>query len=312
VSRRTNALPWIALVAVYFLWGSTYLGIRVAVTSLPPYLMTGCRYVIAGGLMLALYWLFSKPKPSLPKREDLLHIAVAAAFLIVLANGLLCVAETHVESGTAALLTTSVPIWMLLFDAIRTRKMPGWTAMAGVVFGSIGMVVLVGRSTGRTDVLFAALVLIGSISWSLGSIYARCKEHHPLTAPLEMIFGGIGAVVVGLLTGEASAVHISAISLASLGGMLWLITAGAMVGYTAYAYAVRTLPTATVATYAYVNPVVAVILGAVLLREPITWNVFTGGALIVASVVLILMGNRQATSSAAVDEPGLATAQGLE
>jgi drug/metabolite transporter (DMT)-like permease len=305
VSRRTNALPWIALGAVYLLWGSTFLGIRVAVTTIPPYLMTGCRYLIAGTLMLALHRLFVKTKPSMPSREDWLTIVVAAACLIVLGNGLLCIAETHVESGTAALLSTSVPIWMLLFDAVRTRRMPGWMALAGVVLGSAGMVVLVGKSTGRTDVLFAGLILIGSMSWALGSIYARGREHHPLTAPLEMIVGGIGAIVVGLLSGEAWGLHVGEISAASLGGMLWLITAGAMAGYTAYAYAVRTLPTATVATYAYVNPVVAVILGALVLREPITWNVLAGGAAIIVSVAAILVSNRQPASGRSNEEPGL-------
>jgi drug/metabolite transporter (DMT)-like permease len=125
-------------------------------------------------------------------------------------------------------------------------------------------------------------------------IYARGKNHGPLTPALEMLIGGIVSTLVALALGEESQVNVAAIAPSSLWGMLWLITAGAMLGYSAFAYAVRTLPTATVATYAYVNPVVAVILGGLLLHEPVTWNILIGGAAVIVSVVVILLGNRQA------------------
>ena len=292
VNRKAGLLPWIALGAVYILWGSTYLGIRVAVATIPPFLMAGSRYVVAGLLMLSLQWCLSKEKPSLPGPGLLGRIALSAVLLIVIGNGILCMAETRVEAGTAALLVTSTPIWMLLFSAWRPRKMPGWTAIAGVVLGSAGMVVLIGKNTAHADALFSGLILVGSASWALGSIFARDREHHPLTASLEMTIGGAGLTLAGFAFGEASHLDLAAVTAQSWWGWLWLVTGGAMLGYTAYAYTLRTLPTATVATYAYVNPVVAVTLGALLLGERITWNVLAGGVAIVVSVALILIGSR--------------------
>lgn len=297
MTRRT-ALPWIALIAVYFLWGSTYLGIRVAVETIPPYLMTGARYVIAGVLLFGLQWALARAKPSLPTRSEMLQISIIAVALLTIGNGLLCIAEQRVESGTAALLIASSPIFMVLLDALRMRKVPSLLAIAGIVVGTIGIVALVGKSPARSDTLMAGLILLSSFAWAAGSVYARGTTHHPLTASLEMMIGGGLSVIVGFALGEASHVHVGAIAPESLWGMLWLIVGGAMIGYSAFAYAVRTLPTPTVATYGYVNPVVAVILGAIILREPVTWRLLAGGAAVIASVVLILVGNRQVSEEA--------------
>jgi drug/metabolite transporter (DMT)-like permease len=300
VTRWDRGLPWAALVVVYLVWGSTYLGIRVAVATIPPYLMTGVRYLIAGSLLLALQRLTSKRKLVMPNRAELLRIAIVATLLIVIGNGLLCFAETRVESGTSALLLAGTPIWMLLLDALRERKTPRAAAIVGLILGSAGIAALAGKGTGHADVFLAGIILIASISWAAGSIYARGNDHRPITASLEMTVGGALCLVVGLLGGEASRVRLDDISAASLWGMVWLISGGAMLGYSAYAYAVRTLPTATVATYGYVNPVVAVILGALILREPVTWNILAGGAAVIASVVLILVGSRRAPEEAAL------------
>jgi drug/metabolite transporter (DMT)-like permease len=295
VTRRAAALPWVSLAAVYILWGSTYLGIRVAVATIPPYLMTGCRYVIAGTFLLAIQWAFSTKRPAMPSRKQWLQISLIAVLLLPIGNGLLCLAETRVESGTAALLIASSPIFMVLLDAVRARRAPSVRAVGGIVIGSIGIAALVGKSPSRADAVMAAVILLSSFSWSLGSVYARqTGEHHPLTASIEMLIGGALSTLVGFCLGEASHLHASAISASSLWGMLWLIVGGAMFGYSAFAYAVRMLPTTTVATYGYVNPVVAVILGALILREPVTWRLLAGGAAVVVSVVLILIGSRDA------------------
>jgi drug/metabolite transporter (DMT)-like permease len=284
---------WAALVVVYFVWGSTYLGIRVAVQTIPPYLMTGVRWIVAGALLLALQWLMHRGKAAFPGRNELVRAAITAVLLIVGGNGLLCIAEQRVESGTAALLITSTPIWMVLLDALLARRAPGKRVIAGLILGSAGIVVLVGRVSGFGDAFYAWLILLASLSWAIGSVYARGNEHRAYTASIEMIAGGILSLIVGLAIGEGSQLHVAAISSASLWGMLWLITAGAMLGYSAYAYAVRMLPTATVATYAYVNPVVAVILGVLILQERVNWTLLAGGAAVVVSVVLILAGTRQ-------------------
>jgi drug/metabolite transporter (DMT)-like permease len=293
LSSWNRSLPWIALVVVYIVWGSTYLGIRVAVATIPPYLMTGIRYLTAGGLLFVIQWLASKEKPALPNRRSIGQIVITAFLLLVVGNGLLCVAETHVEAGTSALLLATTPIWMLLIDAVRTRAAPPAAAIGGLVLGSAGIATLVGRGAGNADPLFAGIIMLGSISWAAGTIYAQGKDHGPMTASLEMTAGGILCIVVALLSGEISRFRIAAVSAESLWGMLWLITAGAMLGYSAYAYALRMLPTPTVATVSYVNPIVAVILGALILREPVTWNIVAGGAAVIAAVVLILFGSRR-------------------
>lgn len=143
------------------------------------------------------------------------------------------------------------------------------------------------------------MILAGAFSWAVGSVYARHRKLGPYTASYEMIAGGVLCSIVAVAIGEPAGFHAHAITTASLWGLGWLITGGAMLGYSAFAYAVRTLPTATVATYGYVNPVVAVILGALVLREPLTWNVLGGGAAVIVSVVLILLGNRSVAGDAA-------------
>jgi drug/metabolite transporter (DMT)-like permease len=294
VSPVKRYLPWIALVAVWILWGSTYTAIRVAVETIPPYLMVGTRYIIAGILLGALQWAFLKTKPSMPTPAQLGRIAITAVLLLVIGNGILCLAETRVPSAVAALIVASTPIWMLIFESIRTRTMMSWASIAGLLIGSAGMVVLVGQQSGSANLFYAVLILLGSIAWALGSIYSRgTSNHHPLTAPLEMLAGGFIAVIVGFALGEGSHFSFAAVTAQSVWGMVWLITGGAMAGYTAYSYIVRTLPASTVATYGYVNPIVAVILGAVVLHEPVTLTVIAGGAAVILSVVVILLGNRR-------------------
>lgn len=145
-------MPWAALVTVYLVWGSTYLGIRVAVATIPPYLMTGFRYTVAGVLLLLLQWLFTRVRPALPDRRETLQIVIVAALLLCIGNGLLCLAETRVQSGTSALLLASTPIFMVLLDALRSRRVPHATAICGMVIGTAGIAALVGKGAGNVDV----------------------------------------------------------------------------------------------------------------------------------------------------------------
>jgi drug/metabolite transporter (DMT)-like permease len=283
---------WVALVIVYFVWGSTYLGIRLAVATIPPYLMTGTRWIIAGALLFGIQRLASKER-ALPSLAELGRAAVTAALLIVGGNGLLCIAEQRVESGAAALLIASTPIWMVLLDGLRARRAPDLKVVAGLILGTAGIAVLVGKIAVHGEALFAWLILLASLSWAIGSVYARGNEHRAYTASVEMLIGGVLSLGIGFAIGEGAHLDIAAISRDSLWGMLWLITGGAMLGYSAYAYAVRSLPTPIVATYGYVNPVVAVILGAIVLHESVTWGLLAGGAAVVFSVVLILAGSQR-------------------
>lgn len=295
MSSVRRYLPWISLVAIWFLWGSTYLAIRVGVETIPPYLMIGSRYIIAGALLLGLQWGFAPrdKKPPLPTPTQLFHIAVTGVLLLTIGNGLLAVSETRVDTSIAALLVASTSIWMLVLEAIRVRKPIGAASIAGLIMGMLGIALLVGEPSGREDLFYMALLLLSAFSWALGSVYARGTEHHPLAASIEMLTGGFLAVIVGLCLGEASHLNLAAVSPQSWLGMLWLIIGGAMAGYTAFAFVLRTLPAATVSTFNYVNPVVAVVLGVTFLHEPLTWNVAAGGAAVIASVVVILLGNRE-------------------
>lgn len=291
---KAGVLSWIALLTVWFVWGSTFLGIRVAVQAFPPFLMAGTRYVVAGALLSAIVWVLQGRRGQKITRGELKAVLITAALLLVCGNGLLCLSEVRLESGTAALLVATTPMWMILIDAVLARKLRR-SSIAGIIFGTLGVLALVGTPSAHASLFAAALVLIGSFAWALGSVYARrhsAQHLNPMLPALEMLAGGIMLCLVGIAGGEARHLHVSQLPVSAIAGWLWLVIAGAMIAYSAYAYAVRTLPTNIVATYAYVNPIVAVILGALLLKEPLTWNVLAGGAAIIFSVITIMLGNR--------------------
>lgn len=294
----TPSLSWISLITVWILWGSTFLGIRLAVQSIPPLLMAGSRYFIAGVLLAFVLWVRERERLTPIRLPDLKSVIVTAVLLLVIGNGSLSYGEMQLPSGLAALIVAGVPIWMLVIDALFTRKIHGFAAL-GIIAGTIGMIALVGMPSAHVPLGSALAVVGGSISWALGSVLAR-REHshrtHPLFPALEMIAGGLLLCVCGAALGEVRALHIASITAPSIAGYLWLIVMGSMVAYTAYGYAVRTLPTNVVSTYAYVNPIVAVTLGALFLREPLTLNVLAGGATIVIAVVIILIGTRRKES----------------
>lgn len=287
-------LSWVALITVWILWGSTFLGIRVAVQSIPPLLMAGSRYLIAGVLMALVFWVTQRERLEPIRLADLKSVLVTAVLLLLVGNGTLSYGEVQLPSGLAALIVAGVPIWMLLIDALFSRKI-NRVAGLGIAVGTIGMIALIGMPSAHVPLGPAFAVIAGSIAWALGSVLAR-REHshrtHALFPALEMIAGGVLLCLFGVITGETHNLHFANISAASLAGYVWLIVMGAMVAYTAYGYAVRTLPTHVVSTYAYVNPIVAVGLGSVFLKEPLTLNVIAGGATIVIAVVIILIGNR--------------------
>jgi drug/metabolite transporter (DMT)-like permease len=292
---KAGVLSWIALITVWFVWGSTFLGIRVAVQSIPPFLMAGARYVVAGALLGAIVWMLQGGSRQRITHKELRDAILTAFLLLACGNGLLSVSEIRLESGTAALIVATTPLWMILIDAVLSRKLRG-TSLVGIVLGTIGVVALVGAPAAHGSLPAAILVLVGSCAWAVGSVYARrnsAQHLNPILPALEMFAGGIMLSVAGIATGELHYVNFAQLPVPAVVGWIWLVVAGAMIAYSAYAYAVRTLPTNIVATYAYVNPIVAVILGAVLLKESLTWNVLAGGAAIVLSVITIMLGNRE-------------------
>jgi drug/metabolite transporter (DMT)-like permease len=257
--------------------------------------MAGSRYLIAGVLMTAVLWIVQRERLAPIRASDVKHVVLTAVLLLVIGNGTLSWGELQLQSGTAALIVAGVPIWMLLIDALLTRKIQA-LAVLGIGVGTAGMIALIGMPSAHVPLIPALAVIGGSMSWALGSVLARrmhSENTNPLVPALEMITGGVILCAAGAASGEFATLHLASITASSAAGYVWLVVMGSMVAYTAYGYAVRTLPTNVVSTYAYVNPIVAVMLGAMILHEAITLNVLLGGATIVIAVVLILYANRR-------------------
>ena len=283
------------MLAVYIFWGSTYLAIRYAVESIPPFLMAASRHCIAGLILFA--WMRTKGTP-LPKLSQWRVTVVMGLFLLLGGNGLLVWAEQRVISSVAALMIGSVPLWIVLVDTLRRGgKRPGWQVVAGVLVGFIGIVFLINPfgDTGsgkEIDFLGAVALLFAALSWAIGSIYGR--EHHaelprePLLATsMEMLGGGMGLLLVGTFTGEWNKLNLSTITSNSLLGLGYLILFGSLIAFAAYTWLLGVAPTPLVSTYAYVNPLVAIILGSLIADEPITPRIIIAALVIVGAVVLI-------------------------
>lgn len=288
---RRSLTSWVALVTVWILWGSTYLAIRAAVDTMPPLLMAGFRFLIAGAAMYAVAGPRHARGAQRPTTRHLRSVVIIAALLLVGGNGLLSVGETSIDSGLAALIVATVPVWMVLIDAAVTKTRITATMMLTLALGTIGVGLLMGGPGARSDIAGASTVLVASLCWAAGSVYSRHAPlpSHPLVVTaLEMLAGGLLLITAGAATGELGRLDLAAISAASVAGFLWLVVAGSMIAFTAYVYANATLPTETVASYAYVNPMIAVTLGALLGREPLSLNLLLGGAVIVSAVVLVV------------------------
>lgn len=286
---------WLAMLAVYIFWGSTYLAIRYAVGSIPPFLMAATRHCTAG--LILFIWMRIRGVP-LPKLSQWRVTVVMGLFLLLGGNGLLVWAEQRVISSVAALMIGSVPLWIVLLDSLRPGgSRPGWQVFAGVMVGFIGIVILINPfgqtdSSKEIDFLGAVALLAAALSWAIGSIYGR--EHYaqlprePLQATsMEMLGGGAGLLLVGTFTGEWSRIDLSTITTSSLLGLGYLIVFGSLIAFTAYAWLLGAAPTPLVSTYAYVNPLVAIILGSLIAQESITPRIIIAALVVVGAVILI-------------------------
>jgi drug/metabolite transporter (DMT)-like permease len=256
--------------------------------------MAGVRFLIAGVAMLVIIGPRHATGVRRPGRHEIRSVIVVAALLLVGGNGLLSVGETELNSGLAALLVATVPIWMVLVNAVKTRTRITAGVVAALALGTVGVGVLMGGPGSEIHVGGAVVVLVASVFWAVGSVYARTAPlpANPLVSTsLEMIAGGLMLLVLGVVAGELGRLDFAAVSTRSLLGLLWLIVAGSMVAFSAYIYANTNLPNELVSTYAYVNPVVAVVLGALLDQEPVGLNLLLGGGIIVSSVVVIVSGH---------------------
>ena len=289
---------WIALLVVYIFWGGTYLFIHFAVETIPPFYMAGSRFIIAGSI---LYIWRRLAGDAAPTRGQWLRASAVGLLLLLGGNGLLSLAEQHVASGIASLIIGSVPLWMTTMEALRPGGVrPTRLGIVGLVIGFGGIALLVAPSLTGGAPINAPLpgiitLLCGAFFWSLGSIYSRVA-HLPqsilLTTGMEMLAGGVGLYLAGSLTGEWRQLVLSHISAISWYSMIYLILFGSMAGYTAYAWVLRAAPVSLVSTYAYVNPLVAILLGSLFAQETLTVHVLVSAAIIIGSVILINLSRR--------------------
>jgi len=309
-----------AFAAVYVVWGSTYLAIRYAVASMPPLLMAGSRFAISGAILYA--WARARGAAR-PTAAEWRTAAITGFLLICIGNGSVAWAERRVPSGLAALLVAVVPLWMVLLDWIRpggTR--PRAAVVAGVIIGLVGLVVLVGRDTltggaggdgGGVDALGAGVLVAASMSWAIGSVFNRHgarPDSAAMSTALQMLGGSVALIALGFALGETNRVAMGSITVASWVGWIYLVTFGALVGFTAYIYLLRTVSPAKASTYAYVNPVVAVVLGWAVAGESVTPRTVLAAAIILGGVAMITIarGRRVTVSGesrlAGVDRSG--------
>ena len=304
-------LVWSALGIVYVVWGSTYLAIRYVVDSLPPLLSAGSRFALAG-LVLAGYLLVRRGRRALvATRRQYVNAAVVGLLLLLGGNGGVTVAEERgLPSGLAALLVAAVPLWVVLMRLLA-RDRPAVLTMVGVAIGFLGLAVLLGPGARPEDVSAGAafLVLLSSLLWAVGSYYATRADlpDEPLLASVaEMGAGAVGLAIVGVLTHES--VDVDAIRLSSVLALVYLVVFGSLVAFTAYSWLLSVAPVSKVSTYAYVNPVVAVLLGALFVGEDVTGTAVIGGAMTVVAVAVVVSaegGRRRAPALAVpVDAPG--------
>jgi drug/metabolite transporter (DMT)-like permease len=281
-------LIWLGLWTVYLVWGSTYLAIRVMVRTLPPLLSGGLRFVLAGVILLGILALRRGFHSISVGHRELLSCTVVGTALLLGGNGLVSVAETKVPSGLAALVIASVVVLRSIFDG----RVPVVT-LAGVAVGFIGVGILVlpGESSSGAPIAGLLVLLFASMSWATGS-YSSTKLTLPrdplVSTGVQMLSGGIVMTVVAFVAGEGAAFHTSELTRSSVEAFLYLVVAGSLLAFTAYSWLLRHAPISKVATYAYVNPVVAIFLGWWILNERITASVLIGATVIVASVAFII------------------------
>ncbi|MBV9804710.1 MAG: EamA family transporter [Solirubrobacterales bacterium] len=302
--RRQVSRVWLALGVVYVAWGSTYVGIRIMDRTVPPLIGAGIRYVAAGLLMYVLLALLRRQLPAVSARE-LGSVALVGVLLLTGGNGFVSFAERQVPAGLAALVVASVPLWLLLFRYL-TGERPAAATLGGLGVGFVGVALLVirgGQGQG-VNVWHVLIVLGASLSWALGT-WVSPRLPMPADAAtgtaLEMLIGGALLALLGPLVGEDWGRVTSHASAASLEAIAYLALIGSILAFTAYVWLLRHAPISQVSTYAYVNPAVAVLLGALLLGERITAVTAVAGVIILGAVAVVIRAERAPPASVAVD-----------
>ena len=284
---------WVALLALYIVWGSTYLAIRFTVETIPPFLSAGLRFLTSGAILFI--WRRAAGD-AMPTKRQWRSTAIVGIFLLLGGNGLVSFAEQYVSSGIAALIIGSMPMWLVMIEAMRPGGVkPNWLAILGLLVGFGGIFLLVGPAelTGAGNSLSplgVGTLLMAAFLWSIGSIYSRGADMPAsslMATGAEMLTGSLAIFLVSGLTGEWRGFSFANVTTSSWLGLLYLITIGSLIGFVSYIWLLKNAPVSLVATYAYVNPLVAVFLGAWLADEVLNTRILVAGLIIISSVVLI-------------------------
>ena len=318
---------WLGLLVLYVVWGSTYLGIAIAVETIPPFLMAAIRFGIAGSVLLG--WSLLRTRGSLVAltRREWRDTIIVGTLLLGGGMGMVAFGEQTIPSGIAALLIAMMPVWVAIFGRVFLGERLPRIAAVGIVVGFVGVAILVGPTilgqAGSLDPLGLAAIIVSPIAWSLGSLYASHRATLPrlplVATGTQMLAGGAVLAVMAGVTGEFGRFDAAAVSGDSVAALAYLTIIGSLLAFTAYGWLLRVAPLPLIATYAYVNPVVAVILGAVVRNEPIDARTLVAGAVIIGAVALIVTarGRMQAprprvqARTPASPQPGSTTAQDL-
>lgn len=301
-SSAPTTLVVLAFACIYLIWGSTYLAIRFAIETIPPLLMAGIRFVIAGGLLYA--WVVWRGEAERPTAAQWRAATLFGGCFFLLGNGGVSWAETRIPSGITALLIAMVPLWMTLMETyLRRWSKPTPLVFAGLVLGFLGVAFLIGPGESLTraavDPLGAVVLVFATLGWAYGSVHVKDAPHPPSllqSAAMQMLCGGVLVTILGSLVGEWDSVRLGSISARSALALLYLVIFGSIVAFSAYAYLLQVTRPTRVATYAFVNPIVAVFLGWSLGGEEVTGRTLAAGAIVIAGVVLILRSRARASA----------------
>jgi drug/metabolite transporter (DMT)-like permease len=300
-SHASRAQIIAAFATIYVIWGSTYLAIRYAVETIPPFVMGGVRFLISGTILYLWSRYRGAPRPT---RIHWRNAIIAGGFLLLGGNGAVMWAEQFVPSGLTALLVSILPFWLVIIEWVRPpRKRPSGAVLVGLILGFVGIIVLVGPSSagghGNVAPLGALVLILGSLSWAIGSFWSRDAQLPAsglLTTGMEMLGGGALLMIVGALSGELAQLDIHAISKASAIGLLYLVTFGSLLGFTSYIWLLDKVSPARLGTYAYVNPLVAVMLGWAIAGERLSIRTGVAAAIVICAVALITTARSTAST----------------
>jgi len=290
----SQAQVWAGLVFIYLVWGSTYLAIRIAVETIPPFLQASMRFIPAALLLFAFVAIRQRHLARRPTRVELRDAAIVGTLLAVVGNGFVSFAEQTVPSGIAALLIALTPAWFAIISWLAFGDRIPRVAAVGIAIGLAGVAILSWPVGGAGDLEPIGLLalLLAPIGWSSGSAYAARRAKHPQPAAmslgLQMLFGGIVLFVIALARGEVASFDAAAVDTGSWLALLYLMLMGSLASWTVYAWLLQNAPLPLIGTYAYVNPIIAVILGAIVLSEPISPRTIVAGAVIIVGVALVV------------------------